>query len=141
MNRVGGPVNHLLSDGGIGSTTIGKATKGSDAGGMFQSLTRTAQTGGADRTILQAFGVISKMCESLGLPKSIKDLSCELFKRAMDQDLVKGRSHSASCAAAIILACRQVPCWVLHTPDLLSPSQHPLLPVTVSLLPFLQLLV
>lgn len=111
MNRVGGPVNHLLSDGGIGSTVIGKASKG-DAGGLVQTLQRIGNTGGADRAMVAASGVIAKLCDRLGLPKSIKDYASELFKRAMDQGLVKGRSHSANCAAAIMLASRydRLPC-------------------------------
>ncbi|KAK9828196.1 hypothetical protein WJX74_002568 [Apatococcus lobatus] len=106
MNRVGGPVNHLLSDGGIGSTVIGKASKG-DAGGLVQTLQRIGNTAGADRAMVSASGTIAKICDRLGLPKAIKDYACELFKRAMDQGLVKGRSQCANCAAAIMLASRQ----------------------------------
>ena len=108
MNRVGGPVNNLLSNGGIGSTVIGKATKG-DAGGLVQTLQRVGNTGGPDRAIIAAQGTINRLADNLGLTRNIKDCATELFKRALDAGLVKGRSHSAFCLGAIMHSCRSVP--------------------------------
>ena len=108
-SRVGGPTNHLLSDGGL-STTIGQATKGTGNATLTKALQR-AHTRGAnpDQSLLRAFGHISRLCDALGLNRACKDKACELFKRAWESKGIRGKGTSAVCAAAVYVACRRAP--------------------------------
>ena len=105
-SRVGGPTNHLLSDGGL-STTIGLATKGTGNATLTKALQR-AHTRGSnpDQSLLKAFSHISRLCDALGLNKACKDKACELFKRAWESKGIRGKGTSAVCAAAVYVACR-----------------------------------
>ena len=106
-NRVGGPVNALLSDGGM-STMIGGG-KGIDRGltsALQKAQNRTEQ--GGDRHLINAFKEIGRVCSAMKLPDVVKHQANEYFKEASEKSKsVKGRQHSAVVAAVVFLACRQ----------------------------------
>lgn len=105
-NRVGGPSNPLLNDGGLGTMIAA----GKNDGGMAHNLNRLlAQRGGADtdQKLQNAFRDISKMCDRLGLVKAITSRSQELYKKAFDAKAIKVRGTSAVYAAVVYIACRQ----------------------------------
>ena len=85
-NRVGGPTNHLLSDGGLSTVIAGASNKTNNA--LTSSLQRlqSRSGGGADRSLQSAFRAISQMCEKLGLVRIIKDRACELYKQVCRRD-------------------------------------------------------
>jgi hypothetical protein len=58
-NRVGGPVNHLLGDGGMGTTI---ARMPNDGGLSFQLARTQARTNTRDRPIQEAQRQISDIC-------------------------------------------------------------------------------
>ena len=65
-----------------------------------------------DKSLLIAFGQLSRMCEVLGLSRTIKDWACELVKKVADTtEGARGRGTPALCAAVIYIACR---CARLH---------------------------
>ncbi|XP_044485165.1 transcription initiation factor IIB-like isoform X3 [Mangifera indica] len=102
--RVGGPLNPLLTDGGL-STVIAKPTAGST-----QLLSGKWQTRGStnpDRNLIQAFKSISDMSDRLGLVTTIKDRANEIYKKVEDQKPLKGRNLEAIVAACLYIACRQ----------------------------------
>lgn len=105
-NRVGGPVNPLLGDAGL-STVIGGG-KGVDRG-LTNNLQRMqARTSTSDRSLLNAFGQISRVCSAMRLPDSVKHLAQEYYRDAKEKSKsVKSRTQSAVVAAVIFLACRQ----------------------------------
>ncbi|GAB4819087.1 hypothetical protein N2152v2_006133 [Parachlorella kessleri] len=106
-NRVGGPVNPLLSDGGM--STIIAAGKGSDRG-MVNNLKRMqARTEvGQDRTLINAFKEIGKICTAMKLSDVVKYQANEYYKEAYEKSKsVKGRAQAAVYSAVIFLACRQ----------------------------------
>ena len=80
-NRVGGPTNHLLSDGGLSTVIAGATNKTNSA--LTNSLQRlhTRSGGGADRSLSTAFRAIGAICDKLGLVRIIKDRACELYKK------------------------------------------------------------
>ncbi|KAK9830270.1 hypothetical protein WJX72_010697 [[Myrmecia] bisecta] len=105
--RVGGPTNDLLTDGGIGSTTIGAVTKG-DGGSLAKDLQRMhARGSNPDKALLASFGIIARMCENLHLVRSIKDRACELFTKIASVKSIRARGSQAVCAALVYIACRQ----------------------------------
>jgi len=104
--RVGGPTNHLLSDGGL-SLVIGDATKGTGNAALTQAIRRAQDRGGnPDRGLLVAFGHIGRLCTALGLVKSIQDRACEVFKKFSESKSIRGRGLAAVCAAVVYIACR-----------------------------------
>mmetsp|Transcript_45021 Transcript_45021/g.86054 ORF Transcript_45021/g.86054 Transcript_45021/m.86054 type:complete len:334 (-) Transcript_45021:175-1176(-) len=103
-NRVGGPTNPLLRDGGL-STVIGK---GDSAGSAATQLSRLQNRGSnPDRNLISAFGAIGEMADRLGLVPTIKDRANELFRDISDLKSIRGRSASAVHAACLYIACRQ----------------------------------
>ncbi|KAK9837177.1 hypothetical protein WJX81_008700 [Elliptochloris bilobata] len=105
--RVGGPSNHLLTDGGL-SLVIGDATKGTGNAALTQAIRRAQERGGnPDRGLLVAFGHIGRLCTALGLVKAIQDRACEVFKQISESKSIRGRGLAAVCAAVVYIACRQ----------------------------------
>lgn len=104
-NRVGGPTNELLSDGGMG-TIISKSVTGGDFTGMNLSRWQN-RTSNPDRNLLSAFRTISEMAERLNLVVAIKDRACEIYKEIQDSQSIRGRSQAAICGACLYIACRQ----------------------------------
>jgi len=107
-SRVGGPVDPLL-DASEQFTTIISFKDGNTGAAralqMAASRVTRADTGGRD--LKDAFATIAAMCEAISLPKSIVDSSKQLFKRADEERLLKGKSVDAIIAACIFIACRQ----------------------------------
>ncbi|KAI7835903.1 hypothetical protein COHA_010206 [Chlorella ohadii] len=105
-NRVGGPVNHLLSDGGM-STMIGGA-KGVDHGlvrNLQRMQARTEVT--TDRALIAAFKEIGKICTAMRLLDTVKKQAEEYYKQAYDNaKSIKNKSQAAVLAAIVFLACR-----------------------------------
>lgn len=106
-NRVGGPVNALLSDGGL--STMISGGKGVDRG-LANNLQRMqARTDvGTDRALISAFREIAKVCSSMKLADIVKHQANEYYRDALEKSkTVKGKQQSAIVAAVIFLACRQ----------------------------------
>jgi len=116
--RVGGPTNHLLSDGGL-SLVIGDATKGTGNAALTQAIRRAQDRGGnPDRGLLVAFGHIGRLCTALGLVKSIQDRACEVFKKFSESKSIRGRGLAAVCAAVVYIACRRGPARLCNVTEL-----------------------
>jgi transcription initiation factor TFIIB len=78
-NRVGGPVNPLLSDGGM--STIIAAGKGTDKGVLNNLKRMQARTEvGQDRTLISAFKEIGKICTAMKLADVVKYQANEYYK-------------------------------------------------------------
>jgi len=122
--RVGGPTNHLLSDGGL-SLVIGDATKGTGNAALTQAIRRAQDRGGnPDRGLLVAFGHIGRLCTALGLVKSIQDRACEVFKKFSESKSIRGRGLAAVCAAVVYIACRRGPARLCDGAVLQHPHRY-----------------
>jgi len=78
--------------------------------GTARELQRAASRSGAgrsERNLLTAFRDISNMCDQFSLPKTISDIAKQLYKRAEEEKLLRGKSLNAVLAACIFIACRQ----------------------------------
>ena len=106
-NRVGGPVNALLRDGGL-STMIG-VSKGVDRGlthNLQRMQSRTEESG--DRALMTAFREVARVCSSMKLPDAVKHQANEYYRDAQEKSrAIRGRSQASVVAAVIFLACRQ----------------------------------
>jgi transcription initiation factor TFIIB len=115
--RTGAPTTHLMHDKGL-STTID--WRDSDAAGNTLSSrqrrkmsrlrtwnerfrTRNAR----ERNLKQALSEISRMAGALGLPKATQETAGVIYRRALDDDLLPGRSIEGVATAAVYAAARQ----------------------------------
>jgi transcription initiation factor TFIIB len=116
-SRVGAPTTQLMHDKGL-STTIGWQDK--DAYGQAVSGRKRAQLqrlrtwderfrtkDAHERNLKQAFGEISRMASALGLPESVRETAGVLYRRAVEDDLLPGRSIEGMSTASLYAAARQ----------------------------------
>ncbi|KIY72890.1 transcription initiation factor IIB [Cylindrobasidium torrendii FP15055 ss-10] len=105
-SRVGAASDPLL-DGEHLDTAISFKDGGN---GMARDLQRTQARGQGsrqERNLLTAFRDISQWCDQFSLPKTISDIAKQLFKRAEQEKILRGKAMDAVIAACIFIACRQ----------------------------------
>ncbi len=61
-----------------------------------------------ERNLQQASIELERISSQLGLPKSVKEQAMEIYRRAVEKGLVRGRSIESVMAAAIYAACREL---------------------------------
>ena len=137
-SRVGAPLTPLLHDRGL-STTIGWQNK--DAYGKQLSARKRTQMhrlrkwdkrfqtrDAQDRNLKQAFNEIRRMSSALGLIDPVQETASVIYRRAVDEGLLPGRSIEAMATASLYAAARQH-----NTPRTLSEctavSRVPQLPI------------
>jgi transcription initiation factor TFIIB len=116
-SRVGAPTTQLLHDKGL-SSHIGWQDK--DASGRTLSSRKRAQLNRLrtwderfrarnhkDRNLKQALGEIDRMGSALGLPKDVRETAGVIYRRALEDDLLPGRTIEGVATAAIYTAARQ----------------------------------
>ncbi|KAG8882270.1 transcription initiation factor IIB [Tulasnella sp. 331] len=105
-SRVGAAADPLLDGMENLDTTISFKDGGS---GMSRELQRTMAKGAgarAERGLVAAFRDISSMCDQISLPKAIADIAKQLYKKADQEKILKGKSVDAIVACCIFIACR-----------------------------------
>ncbi|WP_435079043.1 transcription initiation factor IIB [Halococcus sp. AFM35] len=116
-SRVGSPTTKLLHDEGV-STEIG--WRNEDASGNSLSSrqrekmnrlrtwhTRSQTADAQERNLKHALGEIERMASALGLPQSTRETASVIYRRALDEDLLRGRSIEGMSTAAVYAAARQ----------------------------------
>ena len=68
-----------------------------------------------DRNLAFALSEISKIVNNLNLPKNIQETASVIYRKAVKEGLIRGRSIQGVTAATIYVACRQ--CGVARTLD------------------------
>jgi transcription initiation factor TFIIB len=116
-SRVGAPTTKMMHDEGL-STNIGWQNK--DAYGNSLSSrqrhkmkrlrtwnerfrTRDSQ----ERNLKQALGEIDRMASALGLPKNVRETASVIYRRALEENLLPGRSIEGVATASLYAAARQ----------------------------------
>jgi len=116
-SRVGAPTTNMMHDKGL-STNIGWQDK--DAYGNSLSARqrekmqrlrtwneRFRTRDSRDRNLKQALGEIDRMASALGLPENVRETASVIYRRALDDDLLPGRSIEGVATAALYAAARQ----------------------------------
>ena len=116
-SRVGAPVTEMMHDRGL-TTTIDWKNK--DAYGRSLSSEKRSQMhrlrkwqerirvqDSAERNLQQALGEIDRMASALGVPEATREMASVIYRRALDEGLLIGRSIEAVATAALYAACRQ----------------------------------
>ncbi|ELY38575.1 transcription initiation factor IIB [Natronorubrum tibetense] len=116
-SRVGAPTTNTMHDRGL-STNIGWQNK--DAYGRALSSRKRQQIqrlrtwnerfrtrDATDRNLKQALGEIDRMASALGLPENVRETASVIYRRALEEDLLPGRSIEGMATAALYAAVRQ----------------------------------
>ncbi len=123
--RVGVPSSLARHDMGL-STVIGRTDR--DAGGntiasdmrfRMERLkkwdNRSQRHSPTERNLQQAFGMLVKIKERMGLPDSVVEKAAYVYRKAQEKKLIRGRTIGSVLAASIYIASRQM--GVLRTLD------------------------
>ncbi len=60
-----------------------------------------------ERNLAFALSELDRMASALGLPKSVRETAAVIYRKAIEKNLIRGRSIEAVVAAALYAACRQ----------------------------------
>ncbi|MFC7071363.1 transcription initiation factor IIB family protein, partial [Halobaculum lipolyticum] len=60
-----------------------------------------------ERNLKQALGEIDRMASALGLPENVRETASVIYRRALSEDLLPGRSIEGVASAALYAAARQ----------------------------------
>jgi transcription initiation factor TFIIB len=60
-----------------------------------------------ERNLKQALGEIERMSSALGLPENVRETASVIYRRALDENLLPGRSIEGVSTAALYAAARQ----------------------------------
>ncbi|RKD97127.1 transcription initiation factor IIB [Halopiger aswanensis] len=116
-SRVGAPTTNMMHDQGL-STNIGWQDK--DAYGRSLSSRqrqkmqrlrtwneRFRTRDSKERNLKQALGEIDRMASALGLPENVRETASVIYRRALEEDLLPGRSIEGVSTASLYAAARQ----------------------------------
>jgi transcription initiation factor TFIIB len=130
--RVGVPTSLAFHDMGL-STTIGK--EATDAyGNLIDAATRTRMGRlrmwnsrsqshtPTERNLQQAFTMLSRLKDRLGLPNHVTEKAAYTYRKAQERGLIRGDTIGSVLAASIYVAARQS--GVLRTLDDISESSN-----------------
>jgi transcription initiation factor TFIIB len=116
-SRVGSPTTKMMHDKGL-STTIdwqnkdayGKTLSAAQREKMqrLRTWNRRFQTRDhQERNLRQALGEIDRMASALGLPETVRETASVVYRRALEADLLPGRSIEGVATSALYAAARQ----------------------------------
>ena len=116
-SRVGAPTTKTMHDKGL-TTTIdwkdkdayGRALSSKKRSQMhrlrkWQERIRTKDAG--ERNLQFALSEIDRMASALGVPRSVREVASVIYRQALSEDLVRGRSIEGVSTAALYAACRK----------------------------------
>nr|WP_255665713.1 transcription initiation factor IIB [Haladaptatus sp. DYF46] len=116
-SRVGMPTTKMMHDKGL-SSNIGWQDK--DAYGRSLSSRqrqkmqrlrtwdeRFRTRDSKERNLKQALGEIDRMASALGLPDNVREMASVIYRRALNEDLLPGRSIEGVATASLYAAARQ----------------------------------
>ncbi len=117
QSRVGAPRTKLLHDEGLSSTidwqdrdAYGRALSSRKRRKMQRLRTwdeRFRTRDHQERNLKQALGEIDRMGSALGLPDDVRETAGVIYRRALEEDLLPGRSIEAVATASLYAAARQ----------------------------------
>jgi transcription initiation factor TFIIB len=116
-SRVGAPTTQMMHDKGL-STNIGWQNKDAYGRSLSSSQRQKMQRlrtwnerfrtrDSKERNLKQALGEIDRMASALGLPKNVRETASVIYRRALEEDLLPGRSIEGVATAALYAAARQ----------------------------------
>ena len=116
-SRVGAPTTNMMHDKGL-STNIDWRDKDAYGNSLSNKQRQKMQRlrkwnerfrtrDSKERNLKQALGEIDRMASALGLPDSVRETASVIYRRALDEDLLPGRSIEGVATASLYAAARQ----------------------------------
>ncbi|MGZ0747221.1 transcription initiation factor IIB [Haloparvum sp. AD34] len=115
--RVGAPTSNTMHDKGL-TTQIdwkdkdahGRAISSKKRSQMrrlrkWQERIRAKDAG--ERNLQFALSEVDRMASALGVPRDVREVTSVIYRRALDEDLIRGRSIEGVATAALYAGCRQ----------------------------------
>ncbi|WP_226012421.1 transcription initiation factor IIB [Halomicrobium salinisoli] len=116
-SRVGAPTTQTMHDKGL-TTTIdwkdkdayGRSISSKKRSQMhrlrkWQERIRTKDAG--ERNLQFALSEVDRMASAMGVPRSVREVASVIYRRALDEDLIRGRSIEGVSTSALYAACRK----------------------------------
>jgi transcription initiation factor TFIIB len=116
-SRVGAPTTQTMHDKGLttqidwkNKDAYGRSISSEKRSQMhrlrkWQERIRTKDAG--ERNLQFALSEIDRMASALGVPRSVREVASVIYRRALKEDLIRGRSIEGVATAALYAACRQ----------------------------------
>ena len=115
-SRVGAPTTKMMHDEGL-STNIGWQDKDAYGNALSGEQRRKMQRlrtwnerfrtrDAKERNLKQALGEIERMASGLGLPENVRETASVIYRRALEEDLLPGRSIEGIATACLHAAAR-----------------------------------
>ncbi|KXA94798.1 transcription initiation factor IIB [candidate division MSBL1 archaeon SCGC-AAA259J03] len=117
-SRGGAPMTYTIHDKGL-STKIDWRNR--DGRGKNLSPERRSQmqrlrkwhkrarvAGSSDRNLTLALGEMDRMSSQLGLPKKAREITSKIYRKAVEENLIRGRSIEGVISAILYAACRKI---------------------------------
>jgi transcription initiation factor TFIIB len=116
-SRVGAPTTNMMHDKGL-STNIDWRDKDAYGNSLSSNQRKKMQRlrkwnerfrtrDSKERNLKQALGEIDRMASALGLPENVRETASVIYRRALDEDLLPGRSIEGVSTASVYAAARQ----------------------------------
>ncbi len=116
-SRVGAPTTQMMHDKGL-STNIGWQDKDAYGNALSSRQREKMQRlrtwnerfrtrDSRERNLKQALGEIDRMASALGLPENVRETASVIYRRALEDDLLPGRSIEGVATAALYAAARK----------------------------------
>ena len=116
--RVGAPTTKLMHDKGL-STNIGWQNKDANGNSLSDRQRRKMQRlrtwderfrtrDHSERNLKQALGELERMGSALGLSEEVRETASVIYRRALEEDLLPGRSIEGVATASLYAAARQM---------------------------------
>ena len=98
--RTGPPMSYRIHNKGLGTPTPKSVESTKRMRGVISMDS-------SEKTLSFALGEIDRMASALKLPNEIKEAASLLYRKAVKQNLIKGRSIEELGSAALYITCRQ----------------------------------
>ena len=116
-SRVGAPTTKMMHDEGL-STNIGWQDKDAYGNSLSSRQRQKMQRlrtwnerfrtrDSKERNLKQALGEIDRMASALGLPENVRETASVIYRRALQDNLLPGRSIEGVATASLYAAARQ----------------------------------
>ncbi|WP_435195679.1 transcription initiation factor IIB [Natronomonas sp. EA1] len=116
-SRVGAPTTNMMHDKGL-STNIDWRDKDAYGNSLNSNQRQKMQRlrkwnerfrtrDSKERNLKQALGEIDRMASALGLPDNVREMASVIYRRALDENLLPGRSIEGVSTSAVYAAARQ----------------------------------
>lgn len=124
-SRVGAPMTFTIHDKGL-STMIdwrnrdsyGKSISSKSRAQLYRLRKwqrRIRVSNATERNLAFALSELDRMASALGLSRNVRETAAVVYRKAVDENLIRGRSIEGVAASALYAACRQ--CSVPRTLD------------------------